>query len=220
MRKLWIILTCVFFVQGTRAQSIISGTAEDINSVKQEQGGYVFAESTQKSEGAAIENVKTLLLDQIESWSAANPSREVPSMDDAHIIVAKRNSFFRAFAYVSVKESDAPAMTAPESVEARQEAVMTEASSSLLEISRFDQMKAFISVLEENELLIDYGKFATLPKIGDCYIVVYDPAGLIKAKLRRASNELLNLETGEGDELSNYPGCGALWFRTFNSRLF
>ena len=224
MRKLWIILACVFFVQGMRAQTVISGTAEDINSVKQEQGGYVFAESTDKSEGVAVENVKALLLDQIESWSAANPSRTVPSMDDVRIIVAKRGPYSRAFAYVSVEESASPEMTAPESVEVSQEAGMTatgmtEAGSSLSEISRFDQLRAFIGALEEKELLIDYGKFATLPKTGDCYIVVYDRSGLIKAKLRRASKELLNLETGERDDLSNYPGCGALWFRTFNSRL-
>ena len=228
-----------FFIQELHAQTVVSGTAEDINAVKLQQGRYIFAENTDKSESVAIENAKTLLADEVSSRFTSTPGKNTTSVAGARIIVAKRGPYFRAFAYVDTEGSAKPEERIPASdkVEPRRAKIVADApavvdkkdtessrvkekgSSPLMEITRFDQMKALIDSLDADGLLIDYGKYATLPESGDCYIVIYDRTGLIKARLKRESKSIRNIVTGAPDDPSNYPGCGALWFRTFNSRL-
>ena len=241
MRNLLLLLSfsMAFFIQELHAQTVVSGTAEDINAVKLQQGRYIFAESTDKSESVAIENAKTLLADEVSSRFTSTPGKNTPSVAHARIIVAKRGPYFRAFAYVDMEGSAKleERIPAPDKVAPRQAKTVAETPvvvdekdvessrveeterSSLMEITRFDQMKALIGSLDADGLLIDYGKYATLPESGDCYIVIYDRTGLIKARLKRESKSIRNMVTGETDDPSNYPGCGALWFRTFNSRL-
>lgn len=77
----------------------------------------------------------------------------------------------------------------------------------------FFELKTILPPLKEQGLVADYGKYATAVNPEDCYLIVYDIAGNIKALLDRGETIRLNLKTGKEDSIENYRGCGAIWVR-------
>lgn len=76
----------------------------------------------------------------------------------------------------------------------------------------FFELRQIMEPLKEKGDIADYGKYATAQKPEDCYLVVYDPAGNIKALLGKGKDVRKNLKTGKDDSVKNYRGCGAIWF--------
>lgn len=76
----------------------------------------------------------------------------------------------------------------------------------------FFELKQIMEPLKQKGDIIDYGKYATASKPEDCYLIVYDPAGNIKALLDKGEEVRQNLKTGQKDSIRNYHGCGAIWF--------
>ena len=76
----------------------------------------------------------------------------------------------------------------------------------------FFELKQIMEPLKQKGDIIDYGKYATAKNPEDCYLIVYDPAGNIKALLDKGEKERQNLKTGKKDSIKNYRGCGAIWF--------
>ena len=76
----------------------------------------------------------------------------------------------------------------------------------------FFELKQIMEPLKQKGDIIDYGKYATAMKPEECYLIVYDPAGNIKALLGKGKKVRLNLKTGKDDSIKNYRGCGAIWF--------
>ncbi len=80
----------------------------------------------------------------------------------------------------------------------------------------FFELKKIMEPMKQRGDIIDYGKYATAKNPEDCYLIVYDPAGNIKALLGKGGEERLNLKTCELDSIENYHGCGAIWFKVNN----
>ena len=77
----------------------------------------------------------------------------------------------------------------------------------------FFELKHILPPLKADGSIVDYGKLATAENLEKCYLIVYDPAGNIKALLGKGEDKRRNLKTGkEDDRLGNYRGCGAIWF--------
>ena len=76
----------------------------------------------------------------------------------------------------------------------------------------FFELRQIMEPLKEKGDIKDYGKYATAEKPEECYLVVYDPAGNIKALLGKGDKVRPNLKTGRDDSIKNYRGCGAIWF--------
>lgn len=76
----------------------------------------------------------------------------------------------------------------------------------------FFELKQIMEPLKQKGDILEYGKYATAKNPEDCYLVVYDPAGNIKALLGKGKDLRLNLLTGKDDSIKNYRGCGAIWF--------
>ena len=76
----------------------------------------------------------------------------------------------------------------------------------------FFELKQIMEPLKQKGDITDYGKYATALKPEDCYLIVYDPAGNIKALLGKGKKVRTNLKTGQDDNIDNYRGCGAIWF--------
>lgn len=88
-------------------------------------------------------------------------------------------------------------------------------NDALLRIKKaknFFELKEIMQPLKEKGDILDYGKFATAKHPELCYLIVYDPAGNIRALLGKGDDERPNLKTGRKDTLKNYRGCGAIWF--------
>lgn len=225
MKKLSVLVSLVLSIPALTAQTIVPGTIENINAIKIQQDSYIFAEYTGKTESEALDNVKSLLEDQIIYWASMTAGKDTPKLDNAQIIVIQRGPYFRAFAFVAKEKTSSLVETV--SAEASAEGpVMGEAVPEppsgvgpMSGIRHFDQIKPFIDGLEEKGLLIDYGKFATLPENGNCFLFIYDRSGSIVARLKRENKDIRNVDTRGLESLSDYPGCGAIWFRTFDSKL-
>ena len=80
----------------------------------------------------------------------------------------------------------------------------------------FFELKQIMEPLKAKGDIIDYGKFATAKHPEDCYLIVYDPAGNIKALLGKGDKVRPNLKTGKDDNIQNYRGCGAIWLTIKN----
>lgn len=76
----------------------------------------------------------------------------------------------------------------------------------------FFELNHILPPLKADGSIVDYGKLATAQNLEKCYLIVYDPAGNIKALLGKGEDKRPNLKTGKEDRLGNYRGCGAIWF--------
>lgn len=76
----------------------------------------------------------------------------------------------------------------------------------------FFELKPIMQPLKEKGEIIDYGKYATAKHPEECYLIIYDAAGNIKALLGKGKDIRTNLKTGRDDSIKNYRGCGAIWF--------
>ena len=76
----------------------------------------------------------------------------------------------------------------------------------------FFELKDILLPLKENGIIAAYGKYVTAEKPEECYLIIYDIAGNIKALLGKGDKTRPNLKTGKEDSLQNYRGCGAIWF--------
>lgn len=88
----------------------------------------------------------------------------------------------------------------------------SDALMRLKEAKNFFELKEIMQPLKEKGEILDYGKYATAKQPELCYLIVYDPAGNIKALLGKGKDKRKNLKTGQDDSISNYRGCGAIWF--------
>lgn len=80
----------------------------------------------------------------------------------------------------------------------------------------FFELKQIMEPLKQKGEILDYGKYATAKQPEECYLIVYDPAGNIKALLGKGEDVRQNLKTGKEDSIMNYHGCGAIWFTLKN----
>ena len=80
----------------------------------------------------------------------------------------------------------------------------------------FFELRPIMEPLKENGDIIDYGKYATAENPEECYLIVYDVAGNIRALLDKGSGTRWNLLTNKNDSIANYRGCGAIWFKLKN----
>lgn len=86
----------------------------------------------------------------------------------------------------------------------------TDEEKWMLEVDRSVMIESFI---KGNHSISAYGKFKDIPPSGDCYLFVYNREGEIPAVLLRNKDGYRNVRTGEYDDIANYKGCGAIWFR-------
>lgn len=82
---------------------------------------------------------------------------------------------------------------------------------AMLEVTSFDQVNAFLNKNKNN--LDSFGKYKDMPSEGDCYLFVYNPQGEVPACLFRGNEGFMNVKTGSADDIKNYKGCGAVWFK-------
>ena len=82
----------------------------------------------------------------------------------------------------------------------------------LMTINSFYDLKSAISPLHNQGVIRSYGKYSTMKEPAECYLIVYDANGYIKAFLGKGHDTRENLKTHQPDNVRNYIGCGAIWF--------
>ena len=198
-----------------------------INDIKK-SSDYIYGDATMPTQADAISLAYEKLQSAIQEWSQVEHiTLKVKSVIEinnlADTILTRRADMYRVFAYV--KKSDLASDTMPKDslvtdsvmqvIKQRFGGKNSRQSDALLRIKEaknFFELKQIMQPLKENGKIIDYGKFATAEHPERCYLIVYDPAGNIRAILDKGGDIRKNLKTGGDDSIRNYRGCGAIWF--------
>ncbi len=213
-----------------------------INSIKG-SSEYIYAESTTRELEDAEENARILLKLNVEDWLPSvlpEEDREaciekLPAITQE--MQARRGVLYRAFLYVKKADIVPSVADPPQSVpvviaevvyvpeekpvvnedETEKKAPEAMALSALeemmLSVNRFSNVKSFVTSLERDGVIRDYGKYSTMPSGEPCYVFVYDRSGNIVAHIKVTGDRQMNLATRVEDPVSNYKNCGAFWFR-------
>ena len=94
--------------------------------------------------------------------------------------------------------------------------IPTPLEEDMMKVTQAQGIQAFIKKLEAEYKISRYGKYSDMPADINCYLFVYDRSMNIPAYLRKEGSIYINLKTGEIDDITNYKGCGAIWFRIKN----
>lgn len=89
----------------------------------------------------------------------------------------------------------------------------TEFEQEMMSITDANNIGSFIKRLKSENKIGDYGKYKDMPMDIECYLFVYNRDMVIPAYLHKQGMKYINLQTGKQDQVSNYTGCGALWFQ-------
>lgn len=82
----------------------------------------------------------------------------------------------------------------------------------MIQVTTFAEVNTYISSLQSNNKVLRYGKFIDMPQDKDCYLFIYNREGQIPAYLHKTNEGYFNLKTKQPDSISNYKGCGAIWY--------
>ncbi|MBQ0088079.1 MAG: hypothetical protein KBT27_01955 [Prevotellaceae bacterium] len=89
----------------------------------------------------------------------------------------------------------------------------TKFEQEILSITDANNIGSFIKRLQSEGKIAEYGKYKDMPPYIDCYLFVYNRDMMIPAHLKKSGQTYINLKTGKSDQVTNYQGCGAYWFK-------
>lgn len=106
-----------------------------------------------------------------------------------------------------------------DSIKAAEEAARLEAAKltdlerDMLNVTSGADIQAFVKGLSNANAIVAFGKFSDMPANTNCLLFVYNRDKEIVAYLRKTGNTYFNLQTKQPDSITNYKGCGAIWFQ-------
>lgn len=90
-----------------------------------------------------------------------------------------------------------------------------EVINKILKAKDFFELRTTLKTLIDQKAVTSYGKGNTCKQPENCYWVIYDRAGNIKAVLGKGKEKRRNYKTNKDESLSSYEGkgFGAIWFQ-------
>jgi len=67
--------------------------------------------------------------------------------------------------------------------------------------------------MKKSGQITEMGRYTHGTDVSDCYLVIYDTNGNIRALLSPGKDHRMNIGTHTTDHTSNYKNCGAIWFK-------
>lgn len=153
---------------------------------------------------------------EIVPYLAGEEVMNVPT--DAHSQITPFDPV-KAAAEQAAAEQAAAEQARLDSIKAAEEAARLEAAKltdmerDMLAVTAGADIGAFVKELSNNNAIQVYGTFKDMPENTDCLLFVYNRDKEIVAYLRKTGNTYFNLQTKQTDSITNYKGCGAIWFQ-------
>lgn len=203
MRRLLVVICCMCCSLLSMAQE---QDLERMNQIKLDTA-YLYGEATMKTQFEASATAREDLTRQISKWAEAQKLKSGDYISDVSdnltdSVVVKRANMMRVLVYV--KKS--ALLLAPSAGEQT-------TLDKILGVTSFFKLKEVMEPLYNQGVIKSFGKYATMTEPQDCYLVIYDPDGDIRAVLGKGIASRKNLSTGNDDSEHNYSGCGAIWFQ-------
>lgn len=92
------------------------------------------------------------------------------------------------------------------------EFLITPEEQKMISMVNFYEIEPYIKQLKAEDRLRGYGKYSTMSQDDICHLFIYNREGEIVTVLFKTRQYTYNLKTREKDAISNYKGCGAIWF--------
>ena len=204
---------------------------EDINAIKK-SSEFLYAEATMPTPAGADSTARQMLHEEIIRWTTDELQEPMDSLsalrlcEEADTMMTPRAKMFRVFTYIRKNkvspmfkpQADEPSLLNDSTKKnlirrfGNQKKTDSGTLQEIMKAHNFFELKEVMEPLKKKGLIIDYGKYATMKKPNECYLIIYDPAGNIKAWLDRGKDPRRNLKTKKLDPISNFRGCGAIWF--------
>ena len=200
-----------------------------INNIKIDST-FLYGEATLKTRESASALAKDILNNNIKEWIEAetkSPCLIIPTSltDNLDSIVTKRANMIRVFKYVrkadllqslhraGINMGNVKHM--PDTIPIFDQTLHNGQSilNQLITIKSFYQLRGVIEPLHAKGFIKNYGKYNTMTEPNNCYLIIYDSDGEIRAVLDKGESSRKNLSTGKEDSEHNYSGCGAIWFQ-------
>ena len=150
-----------------------------------------------------------------DSHSKITPFDPVKAAEEA----AEKAAAEKAAAEKAAAEQAAAEQARLDSIKAAEEAARLEAAKltdlerDMLAVTAGADIGAFVKGLSNANAIVAFGKFSDMPENMDCLLFVYNRDKEIVAYLRKTGNTYFNLQTKQPDSITNYKGCGAIWFQ-------
>lgn len=179
-----------------------------INSIKKDTC-YIYADITKATqEEASAEANRQLKQNALEWLASEDLTAYINAIEEnihsqADTILTRRLEMYRLFLYI--KKSNLLQLSSKNHD-------TNESIESMKHTKYFFELQQKMEAMKQRGDIKDYGKYATMKHPEQCYLIVYDAAGNIRAWLGKGINTRMNLQTGEYESLMNYRGCGAIWF--------
>ena len=227
MKRTFLIYIALLAVLMTLA---MDSKLEDINAIKK-SNEFLYAEATMPTPAGADSTARQMLHEEIIRWTTEDLKEPMDSISalqlckEADTMMTCRANMFRVFTYIRKNKvvpmfklhSDESSLLNDTTKKNLLRRFGTQKKDSgvlnlIMKARNFFELKEIMEPLKEKGEILDYGKYATIMNPEVCYLIVYDPAGNIKAWLDKGKDPRKNLKTQKPDALSNYRGCGAIWF--------
>lgn len=150
-----------------------------------------------------------------EKVSSLEPEKEVAQIDSS----SKENKQEESHSEMVTNKNEQMSSSSTASSTASSIAVPSTNADALtvemLKVVDYEGVKTFIQMKEKKGFLTrqDYGQYATHPSVGTYYMFIYNPQYKVTGYIKVVNGKLTNLKTSQPDNLQNYKGCTAFWFR-------
>lgn len=225
MKRTLLIYTALLLVLTMFAMASKS-KLEDINAVKK-SSEFLYAEATMPTTAEADSTARQMLHTEIIRWSAEELQEPIDSIsalrlcEEADTMMMPRANMFRVFTFIRKNkvspmfklQTDEPSLLNDSTKKNLMRRLIIQ---EIMKARNFFELKEIMEPMKSEGKIIDYGKYATAKNPDVCYLIIYDPAGNIKAWLDKGKDPRRNLKTQKLDSISNYRGCGAIWFTIKN----
>ena len=148
---------------------------------------------------------------EIVPYLAGEEVMNVPT--DAHSQITPFDPVKAAAEQAAAEQARLDSIKAAEEAARLEAAKLTDMERDMLAVTAGADIGAFVKELSNNNAIQAYGTFKDMPENTDCLLFVYNRDKEIVAYLRKTGNTYFNLQTKQPDSITNYKGCGAIWFQ-------
>ena len=148
---------------------------------------------------------------EIVPYLAGEEVMNVPT--DAHSQITPFDPVKAAAEQAAAEQARLDSIKAAEEAARLEAAKLTDMERDMLAVTAGADIGAFVKRLSKTNAIQAYGTFKDMPENMDCLLFVYNRDKEIVAYLRKTGNTYFNLQTKQTDSITNYKGCGAIWFQ-------
>lgn len=205
-----------------------SDVRRQINAIKMDES-YIKAEANDTVESAALDMAALQL---VYDYNAAHQEQPLDSVSIEVLkpamqsLVYARGSIKRVLVFIEVEVADSLMQAYKATLKdpqptAKATNVTSSPSSSvgnlvllLSDVEMADEAVKLMTQGKEEGKVTEFGQLHSIQEIPDqAYLLIYDRQRAVRAILSPSDSGYFNVKRNCPDNITNYSGCGALWFR-------